>query len=291
MLISVIPNMPKKFRLYLFGDNQEGNIACAREKFSECIDEICADEYGYGVHMGDAMDAFYVTDPRYHPFTVSASPLEQRRAVKDQLEPIAKLGRLLSVLEGNHEKALFNKAGNITEDLCKDLREISGTRYPISGTYTQKIEFLNFDAKPMCKVYVTHGRRSITSVSPDPHRRRAYMQFRLKRLLQNMAGDCILMARGHSHIVLVTPPAKDVYLSTHNGKLRQHYTGPGTGGSDTFIPPDYRWYGCTGSFLKSQVEGGVNTYSEIGEYEPVELGYLIAYFEDGDCVDLKEVKI
>ncbi len=99
------------------------------------------------------------------------------------------------------------------------------------------------------------------------------------------------MARGHSHIVLVTPPIKTLYLETYNKKIRQAYTKPGIGKSGGFIPPDHRWYGCTGSFLKSQMDNGIETYSECFEYEPVELGYLVATFANQTCVDLREVKI
>jgi hypothetical protein len=105
-----------------------------------------------------------------------------------------------------------------------------------------------------------------------------------------MAGDCILMARGHSHIVLVTAPIPTVYLTTEKGQIKQHYTEAGTGKSGAYIPPDSRWYGCTGSFLKSQ-ELGVETYSELAEYEPTELGYLKAIISDRKVVDLREVKI
>lgn len=283
--------MPDECELVLFGDNQEGNIASARDKFGECIDHILSGKKRYGAHMGDAMDAFWVNDPRYHPVTTTATPLEQKNMVRDMLTPLAKAGRLLTILKGNHEKALELKAGDLNEDLCKDLRKISKSQYPITGTYSHKLEFLDKQNRPMCKVYLTHGRKTITSVSPDPHRRRAYMQFRLKRLLENMAGDCILMARGHSHIVLVTPPIPTLYLTTENGKIKQNYTEPGTGRSSSFIPPDARWYGCTGSFLKSQMEEGIETYSEVAEYEPVELGYLVATFANQTCVDLREVKI
>jgi len=107
-----------------------------------------------------------------------------------------------------------------------------------------------------------------------------------------MCGDALLMARGHSHVVLVTPPIPTVYLTSEKGKLKQHYTHAGTGGGrgNSYIPPDSRFYGCTGSFLKSQ-ELGVETYSELFEYSPIELGYLKAIIRGGTVVDLQEVKI
>ena len=284
--------MPDDFELVFFGDDQEGNIAKAHDKFSECIEYICERPHRYGIHMGDACDAFWCDDvKRYDAATTKNPPLAQLKSEVEQLSPLVRAGRLLTVLEGNHERALCAKVGNFSGRLVEDLlREKKGSRYPLAGTYTQKIEFLSRDGKPMFKVYLTHGRRAINSVSPDPHRRRAYMQFRLKRLLENMAGDCICMVRGHSHIVLVTPPIPTLYLSSEKGKLRQHYTTAGTGSTNTYIPPEHRFFGCSGSFLRSQIPD-VTTYTETGEYEPVELGYLKGIVHDRRFVDLQEVKI
>jgi hypothetical protein len=290
MRISTVTNMPNDFELVLFGDNQLGNIASASDKFQECIQYICAEPTRYGIHMGDAADAFWVDDHRFDPTTCKSPPLEQLKAVVTMLSPLAKTGRLLTVLKGNHEKALELKVGDFTKMICEELRKISENQYPIAGTYTHKLEFIHEDGKLLFKGYFTHGRKSLTSVSPDPHRRRAYLQYRLKRLLEDMAGDCLLMARGHSHIVLVTPPIPTLYLTSERGKLKQYYTKAGTGKTGEYIPPEHRWYGCTGSFLRSQVLD-VETYSEQAEYPPTELGYLVAVVKDRSVVDLREVKV
>ena len=116
------------------------------------------------------------------------------------------------------------------------------------------------------------------------------MQMRLKRLLEGKAGDCLLQVRAHSHIVLVTPPLPTLYISAEKGKLKQHYTKAGMGKTDLYVPPEHRWFGCAGSFLKTQVVDA-ETYSELGEYDPTELGYLKAIIEDQTVVDLQEVKL
>jgi hypothetical protein len=281
--------MPEDYELIFFGDNQEGNIATALEKYNECIQYVLAAPNRYAIHMGDAIDAFWVDDKRYDPDTTTKTPIKQANAAIKQLEPLAKENRLLAVLLGNHEWALIKKAGNLTEDIiCPELRKISGTTYPLYGTFSSLLTFYNQSLKAQFKIYATHGRRTITSVSPDPHRRLAYMQYRLKRLLEPMVGDCICMVRGHSHIVLVTPPLPALYLTSNEKNLKQNYTKTVISGS--YIPPDHRWYGCSGSFLKSLVPG-VNTYSEMAEYAPTELGYLIGEVGDGQFVNLREVKI
>ena len=282
--------MPSDFELVLFGDNQEGNIASAHDKYAQCIKYIRDKEDRYGIHMGDIMDAFWCDDhKRYDPLTCKITPSEQKKNSIKDLIPLAETGRLLTILKGNHEKALELKYGDITTEICEELQKVSGNIYPISGTYTHRIEFTG-DGKPMFKAFFTHGRKAVSSVSPDPHRKKANMQYRLKLILESLAGDCILMAMGHIHLVLVTPPLPGVYITQEKGVLRQHYTHAGTGKTGEYIPPDHRWYGATGSFLRTQMDG-YETYSELAQYAPNELGYLIAVVRDRQVVDLQEVKI
>jgi hypothetical protein len=295
MIVSQLKNhpMPADYDHIFFGDNQEGNIAQAEDKFKECIEFILENPNRYASHMGDAIDAFWVDDKRYDTDTTVRPPIKQANKVIEMLAPLAKANRLITMLLGNHELALKSKIGNITEEyICPELRKISGTDWPIYGTYSNKLVFYDDRGKIQHKAYITHGRKMISSVSPDPHRKLANMQYRLKLLLEKMAGDCIVMVRGHSHIVLVTPPIPTLYLVDESGRLKQRYTHSGMMGSSgsSYIPPDHRWYGCSGSFLKSQVLG-VDTYSEIAEYSPTELGYLIGEIRDNNFQQLLEKKI
>ncbi len=288
MIISQIPNMPDNFEMIFFGDNQHGNIAEAEDKYIEVIKYIINTPNCYAVHMGDICDAFWCDDKRYDPATCKSPPLAQMNHEIEVLSELAKTGRLLTILEGNHEHALQTKVGDFTGMLCDRLK--GGGIYPINGTFTSKLELLTEKGALMFKIWCTHGRRSITSVSPDSHRRRSYMQYRLKRLLEDMAGDCIVQVRGHSHIVLVTPPIPTLYLITDRGKIRQKYTKAGLGKTAEYIPPEHRFFGCSGSFLKSFYVG-VSTYSELGEYPPTEIGYLKLIVQDREPIELQEVKV
>ena len=46
-----------------------------------------------------------------------------------------------------------------------------------------------------------------------------------------------------------------------------------------YIHPDHRWYCNTGSFLRLYGMG-ISSYAEIGEYDPVELGFCVARVRD-----------
>ena len=98
------------------------------------------------------------------------------------------------------------------------------------------------------------------------------------------------MAKGHAHKLLVKKPTPTLYLTSSNEKIHQHYTKAGSGMKNFYIPPENRWYACTGSFLKA-FEIGVSTYSEIAEYSPTELGYIKIVVQDRDVVDVQEVRV
>jgi hypothetical protein len=273
MQIIAIPSC-SDINYYLASDFHEGNVAQARNDVDRLILTIQDDPIGRTSLLGDLMEAFWIDDPRYDQDTAITTPLKQRKLLIDKLSPIQ--GKIDTILMGNHERKLLNKVGNITQDICEQLK----VTY---GTYSSKLEFTDG-----FKFFITHGARAISSVSPDPIRRKAYMEFTLKRHLEGKAGDCIVMAKGHCHKLLVAEPLPQLYLITEKGKLKQGYTKPGA--KDIYIPPEHRWYVSTGSFLRTQILG-VSTYSEVYEYDPVEMGYCIVRIRDKKVVNVERVVV
>jgi hypothetical protein len=289
MKIFKTTKMPESYELILFGDEQRGNLAFSRDGLNQCLSYILDKPNRFAIHMGDSCDSFYIDDKRYDPYTVKDTPIKQVTEFINDMTPLVKENRLLTCLIGNHEYALLKKAGDITAYACDELAKIGSDVFFGYGTYSSKIEF--YDSKGLqFKTFVTHGRKGINSVSPDPVRKKAQMLFTLKRHLENMFGDTLLMAKAHAHKVLVLKPEPTLYLTTENGKIKQHYTKAGISTRDLYIPPENRFYACTGSFLKTMIEG-VSTYSEMSEYPPVEIGYVKAIVENRELVDVQEVKI
>lgn len=287
MQLFQIPLTTDNYRLILFGDNQDGNVAQHKEGLRSCIDYILSGKNRFAWHMGDACEGFWIDDPRYQIDTCKSPPFDQMDSAVNDYAPLAKAGRLLGMLLGNHELALMKKAGNMTEQITGRLRLLGKGVYPHYGTYSSKIGFVDKHGLQF-NAYLTHGRKTISSVSPDPGRRRAYMEFALQRQLEFIFGDCLLMAKGHAHKLLVKRPQPTLYMTSENNKLYHHYTVPG--GSESYIHPENRWYACTASFLKT-FELGANTYSEIAEYPPVELGYIEVVVENRVIVDVLERKV
>ncbi len=181
--------VPSNCELILFGDDQVGNLLSHREEYNKCIDYIASDRNRFAVHMGDEMDAFWVDDKRFNYDITISTPIAQQKEVIKDLMPIASTGQLFTILFGNHTFKLLPKVGDITADTCERL----GIEY--SGT-TCVLELFDRHGL-MFKTYLTHGRRGIRSSCDDPIRRIANMRLQLKKHLYNMAGDCLVMAKGH----------------------------------------------------------------------------------------------
>lgn len=259
---------------YLFGDVHAGTLASAEKDFDSMLLEIQNNPIARCSSMGDLLEAFWVDDKRFDIETNVSPPLVAKRRMVEKLSSIQ--DKLDTLVDGNHERKLSNTIGDITREMCLDLK----VQY---GTDTAKLEFSDG-----YKFWIAHGRRSISSQSPDPVRKRAYMLFTLQRHLEDMAGDCLVMAKGHAHKLLVSSPVPRLYTVTEKGKLKAKYTQPGS--KDVYISPEHRYYVCTGSFLKSQLVG-VSTYSERLELAPVEIGYIKILIRDKRVQDVQAIAV
>lgn len=272
-------HVPNSYNLVLFGDNQEGNVLQDKEAYLHTIDYILSHKNTYGLHMGDEMEALYIDDPRYDPNILTSPPITQQDTVVADLKKLAQKGKLITILYGNHTDRLFPKIGDITRSTCKKL----GIPY---GGFSSVVTFTGKDG-PQFKGYFTHGRRLIRSVADDPVRRLANEQLQLKQQLKYKFGDCLLMAKGHCHKLIVCDPRTQLYLTTEP-EIKENYTHNPPFGKGGYIHPDHRWYAATGSFLRTFGKD-VNSYSEMGEYDPVEIGYILVQVEGREIINVKKV--
>lgn len=276
--------LPSDHDLILFSDAHEGTILQEtgglmrmREKIKKQKDTFCA----FG---GDWAEAIVVDDKRYSPDTDKKElPLNQYQKGKEFFAPIAE--KTLFFNMGNHDWLLASRVGNIPKEvLCKDLS------IPY-GTYTTKISIRDYKDRQMYKLFYTHGAKSISSSADDPIRREANMLLQLKRRLSLKAGDCDVMAMGHTHKLMVCAPMASLYLHDDGKKVRSAYTGPSSGDSQ-WIHPDHRWYCNTGSFLRLYADRpqgqGVSGYAERFGYDPVELGYVVIECRGGKIFNVRK---
>ena len=269
---------PESYELILFGDNQEGNVLSSKKGYRACIDYVCSRKNRFAVHMGDEMEAYWIDDPRYDPVILQSTPLQQQvQVIKDLTRPV-KLKRLIAILYGNHSHRLYPKIGDITADTCSKLK----INY---GGFSCVVEFKDKHGIQF-KGFFTHGRKLIRSIADDPVRREANEQLQLKQHLKNKMGDCLLMAKGHTHRLIVCDPMSQLYLTTEP-EIKEHYTSNPSFHHTGFIHPDHRFYVNTGSFLKTFGDG-VTSYSEMGEYDPIQIGYVVVTVEDRKIVSVEK---
>jgi hypothetical protein len=95
---------------------------------------------------------------------------------------------------------------------------------------------------------------------------------------------CVL---GNTHRLLICEPRTQLYLSTDTS-IKENYTHNPAFGKAGYIHPDHRWYINTGSFLRTFGEN-VSSYSEMGEYDPIELGFPVVTVKDRQIVGARKV--
>ena len=277
--------VPANFNLFLFGDDHEGTTLRYRKGWNKLCDMMQSHYEGvnprnnFGWHHGDPIEAIMIDDPRYDPDTVKdPSIMTQIDNAVNNLEPIKT--QIIGMNEGNHPLKLW-RFGAITQEICKQV----GIEY---GTWSSKIIFEDKKGRLLFKSYHTHGRKNISSVADDPIRAKTNQKLILKRHLKYKMGDCVLMCKGHSHKLLVQEPTSQLYIVDDGRETRQKYTRAEHTAS--WIHPDHRWYCNSGSFLKLYGEN-ISGYAEIGEYDPIELGFAICRVRNREIQGIDKIVV
>lgn len=273
------------FNIFLMGDSHEGAFTRHESGWNEFVAMVqspYADlrpSRNLIVEHGDMAECSYVGHPHYTSLDSPRDiPMEQYAQCVEQRLPIRK--HIVTSLDGNHDLRLKN-IGLFVKSVCKAL----GCGY---GTFSTKVAWHDKFGL-IFKSFHTHGRKSISSAADDPGRQISNMELSLKRHLVNKASDCVLMAKGHTHRLLVRPPKPQLGIADNGVKFRNTYSTDNVDYTATFIPPDVRWYVNTGSFFRLYGSGECETYSyaELGEYDPMELGFAIALVRDRRIVEIR----
>ena len=274
-----LKTLPKKCNIYLASDLHVGSLNTHYVGIQHFVDSVNSDPDGFAIIIGDLAEAICVDDKRFDPETADLSlptPVRQYQKVVEILRPIA--DKILYINDGNHDYKLSNVINFIRDVVCKDLN----IKY---GTYSSKIAILNEKGKVRFKIFTTHGSRSISSSADDPIRQKANMKLSLKRILHQKAADCVVMACGHTHKLIVSRPERSLFLTDNKKWIKQNYTSAQQ--NSEYIPPSLRWFINTGSFLKLY-NLGTSGYAERFGYDPVELGYVKVSVDD-IVVDVQKI--
>lgn len=268
---------PSNHDMALSGDDHQGSHMCYEDGVDQFIDWLSKKDH-LGIKLGDIIEAIMTDDKRYDRTSKNPIPLQQADEAVAKYRPVRK--KLKTWLQGNHELKLW-KFGNLSEYMAK------GLSVPY-GTYTAVVE-VNDEHGLMYRMFLTHGFGVINSNAKDAEQRKANMMAALKMRLKNKRADCIIMAMGHTHKLVVVPPTEELFLNTQQGKTKQNYL---TAGDPTagYIPSDQRWYINTGSFYRLYNEDiDTSGYGEVKGYDPVELGFPVVKVRDRKPVSVEKV--
>jgi len=257
--------------IVLHGDTHEGSLAAHTDGIDRLVKWVMAKPNRYYAHMGDAQEARTIDHPYFDPTTSEmVTPLRQKNCVIERYSDTG--DRCLAWLEGNHEFSL-RRFGNLSEEVAEKI----GAPF---GGINCKVRLMDPDGQQIFKLYLSHPfRLTMNSHAKDPEQRAANMKAKLKWFMRDKAADCLVMAVGHVHKLMVVNPVKQLLLTDDGDDVKQSYLEVGDGTS-AYIEPDRRWYCSTGSFLKT-VLLNADTYSERQGYDPVELGYIMVKIRNG----------
>ena len=266
----------KNCSIYLLGDTHIGRVGIADKKLEQAIKLVKKKRENRFVMMGDAVESIFVGDKRYNPAETGGGKYktadEQCKDVAEIFKPIA--DKCLAWLDGNHEEkvhAIINTAATIEKYI--------GCALPHGGRSAKII------ISDETKIWATHGNGIISMKAGDPSQRRRNEEIRVKRALRDLQGDCILMAMGHVHKVIVCKPEPGLAII---GDTQQQIYPSFAKTKEGYIPEEYRWYAATGSFVLGQLEG-VTTYVEKAMFSPTELGMVEAVIRGGRLASVEKI--
>ena len=272
--------IPSTCKIFLIGDIHQGSPACYEKGVNKVIECIKKDKNARVVVMGDVIEAINIEDKRITYQKEIPIPAQQRDLAIELLRPIK--DKIITILLGNHEMKLW-KNFNPIEDICKALN----VEY---GSYTSVVSL--YDSKGfMFRMFLAHGYGQINSHAGRKEQRLTNMISKLKRLLEEQAGDCLVMAIGDSHKLLIAPPLQELILKFSDNDMKQHYLSQGEG-NEFFIPPDRRWYINTGSFqAKYSKDPRSVTFAERRGFSPNELGCAVIEIKNRKIENVRKMVV
>ncbi len=271
-------------RVALAGDFHKGAANCHHDLVDELIQDM---KNGlFLINTGDNLEAITPNDKRYAHASVDIqrglmTPQAQANHLVDIFKPVRK--QIISWGEGNHEAKLWNIA-SFGQEIAADL----GCAY---GGYNYIVQFY-YKNRRMFNFFISHGHGRLPKGAKDPIQRKANRKAHLKRKLEATGfADCIVMAMGHTHQLLIVEPTIDeaTNLATTQTKIKRekrHITNQRA----KYIPPERRWYVNTGSFLKLYMPPGSKafSYAEIMMLDPADLGWAVVDVQKGRVEKVEE---
>ena len=269
-----IPNRKHRVRLYVAGDFHAGALGCDHKLLERQLRFVDKDPDGYLIGMGDYAECINTQDKRFdansiHPrFRDNINNLigEQYNYIEKLLTSLAEQGRILVLLEGNHElKMAHVYQFSFVHQLCKSL----GVQY---GGYSCAMlwTFKRSSSAKGILIYANHGRGGAARTKGG----KLNTLMKMSEIIDN--ADIYLTAHVHEKAT-----ERDSKLDVCRGfdgeiALKQRRIA----------------YGTTGAFLRTYTKGA-SSYAERAAYSPTDLGMIMVEIQPcaTKCTDGKDITV
>lgn len=188
---------PRTIKVWVCGDVHVGAQGAQLEAWSNWLDSIMEDEDSYVIFLGDLIDN--ATRNSKGDIWTGMSPADQMDYVEKSLRPLAKSGKILALLAGNHElrtakdtslEPLYDVAVRLgIEDVYR--RDFAAVRIQMAVTKSCRRAY---------NIMVFHGGSD----------------YKVRQMANNLEGFDVLVT-GHTHQPITRIPAH--LCMTHSGKV------------------------------------------------------------------------
>lgn len=288
--------LPDNFNLFLWGDTQWGNVGVHEKGVDKLFDMVESEYRGvpeknnFAAHMGDHVEAITIGDSRFTLGQILPKQLMLRSMIDHAIAREKTIAhKTLFILKGNHEQKWINTYGDIGAEIARALNPTNDPNLCQYGSASCVVHFHRKRNKSLiCRGYHHHGAKKLTSAAKDALQREANKAAALKQRLMLQFDGAIYMAMGHTHGLRVVPPDPTVkIICDKRREITQAYLLRDKGlivdQSADYIPPEFRTYINTGSFLKKysdEFEELGTSYAEWEMMPPVELGFVVLTFRN-----------
>ena len=169
-------------RLYIVGDLHIGSPDCDPDKVVKVLNAIKRDDCAYVVYIGDLMDCALTGSPS-NVYKQKIAPGEQIAKVAELFRQHAEQGKIIAMLDGNHEGRLVRAAGVSPTSMIAKIIGVDHCYTPTTAVIRVIIGHSAYT------VYATHGTGNGGTIGAKTNA--------IERLTRIVDAD--VYASGHTH--------------------------------------------------------------------------------------------
>ena len=169
-------------KVYIVGDLHVGSPDCNGLKVKRILNEITLAKNGYVIYIGDQIDNALLSSPS-NVFHQRLSPQDQIAKVAELFRPHAEAGKILAIMDGNHEARSVRVAGLSPTALISKILGVEDKYTPTTAIVRVAIGPTTYT------IYATHGSGNGGTIGAKTNA--------IERLTRIVDAD--VYAAGHTH--------------------------------------------------------------------------------------------